>query len=126
MSVIGYARTALRSEEAIEEQRMRIQRWCDARGRQLRVIFADNGVSGSSTVERPQLSAALASLRPSDCLLVCDLGRVSRSTSKSLAVLTQIQSAGCDFACVDQPIDTTQPGDTTWAMVSAFNRFNRE
>ena len=131
MPVVGYARvsTVMQAQDGIslDTQRKRIEQWADFKGKPLRGLFVDEGVSGKSMAGREQLRAALAALQKGDSFVVYDLSRLSRSTGDSLAILDQIQTKNCDFVSIGSDIDTTTPaGKMMFTMLSAFNALERE
>ena len=71
-------------------------------------IFAEK-ISGAYS-DRPQLAKALSALTASDCLVVCKLDRLARSTRDLLNTLDAIGKAGATFRSLgDAWADTTTP-----------------
>jgi Resolvase, N terminal domain len=76
-------------------------------------------ISGAYS-ERPQLAKALSTLTADDCLVVCKLDRLARSTRDLLNTLDTIAKAGATFKSLgDAWCDTTTPTGklmpTVWA-----------
>jgi len=71
-------------------------------------IFAEK-ISGAYS-DRPQLAKALSALSAGDCLVVCKLDRLARSTRDLLNTLDAVGKAGATFRSLsDQWADTTTP-----------------
>ena len=71
-------------------------------------IFAEK-ISGAYS-DRPQLAKAIAALAEGDCLVVCKLDRLARSTRDLLNTLDVIGKAGATFKSLgDAWADTTTP-----------------
>ena len=71
-------------------------------------IFAEK-ISGAYS-DRPQLAKAIAALCEGDCLVVCKLDRLARSTRDLLNTLDTIGKAGASFKSLGDPwADTTTP-----------------
>jgi DNA invertase Pin-like site-specific DNA recombinase len=80
----------------------------------------------SATDWRPQLDAALSTLKPGDVLVVYKVDRVARSLSDLLAILRRIEGAGAGFRSLTEPIDTsTSAGRLMLQLLGAFAEFER-
>ena len=78
--------------------------WCAGCAR----IFAEK-ISGAYS-DRPQLAKALSALSAGDCLVVCKLDRLARSTRDLLNTLATISERGASFKSLsDSWADTTTP-----------------
>ncbi|WP_354190944.1 recombinase family protein [Arthrobacter sp. UYCu712] len=89
-------------------------------------IFADNGVSGSTT-ERPQLSKALDRLEIGDVLTVWKLDRLGRNTRHVLDVIETVREQGAGFRSLTEGLDTTGPmGTAMLTIMAAFAQLERD
>ena len=83
--------------------------------------------SGAYT-DRPQLAKAIAALAEGDCLVVCKLDRLARSTRDLLNTLDAIGKAGATFKSLGDPwADTTSAHGrlmlTVLGGLAEFERF---
>ncbi|MBP7610106.1 MAG: recombinase family protein [Steroidobacteraceae bacterium] len=80
----------------------------------------------SAVKRRPQLAAALASLRPGDVLTVYKVDRLARSLIDLLQIIERVSKAGASFRSLTEPIDTSSPaGRMTLQLLGAFAEFER-
>jgi DNA invertase Pin-like site-specific DNA recombinase len=88
-------------------------------------IFAEK-ISGAYS-DRPQLAKALAALAEGDCLVVCKLDRLARSTRDLLNSLDTIGKAGATFGSLgDGWADTTTPhGRLMLTVLGGLAEFER-
>jgi DNA invertase Pin-like site-specific DNA recombinase len=101
MTIYGYARVSTDGQTLDAQQAALRQAGC-AR------IFAEK-ISGAYA-DRPQLAKAIAALAEGDCLVVCKLDRLARSTRDLLNTLDAIGKAGATFRSLgDAWADTTTP-----------------
>ena len=130
-SVVGYCRVSTdmqaRDGVSLDTQRQKIAAWAQYHERPVRGLFVDEGVSGKSKTERPQLLAALAALQREDTFVVYDLSRFARNAGDSILMLQEIHGKGADFCSIQQKVDTTTPqGKMMFTMLSGFNEMERE
>jgi DNA invertase Pin-like site-specific DNA recombinase len=101
MTIIGYARVSTDGQSLRSQTEALHSAGC-AR------IFAEK-ISGAYS-DRPQLAKAIAALAEGDCLVVCKLDRLARSTRDLLNTLDVIGKAGATFKSLgDAWADTTTP-----------------
>ena len=83
-------------------------------------------ISGAYS-DRPQLAKALAALADGDCLVVCKLDRLARSTRDLLNTLDAIGKAGATFRSLGDPwADTTTPhGRLMLTVLGGLAEFER-
>lgn len=91
------------------------------RGLRLVEVFADEGLSGKSTENRPGLVAALTALDlgRAGVLLVAKLDRLSRSVADAAGLLDRAQRGGWALIAADLGVDTTTPAGEAMANVMA-------
>lgn len=88
-------------------------------------IFSEK-ISGAKS-DRPQLSAAVAYLRPGDTLVVWRLDRLGRSLKDLLAVIEDLNSRGIGFKSLTESIDTTSSaGKLIFSIFGAIAEFERQ
>jgi DNA invertase Pin-like site-specific DNA recombinase len=88
-------------------------------------IFAEK-ISGAYS-DRPQLAKALSVLTAGDCLVVCKLDRLARSTRDLLNTLATIADRGATFKSLNDPwADTTTPhGKLMVTVLGGLAEFER-
>jgi DNA invertase Pin-like site-specific DNA recombinase len=84
-------------------------------------------LSCRSYSDRPQLAKALAALSEGDCLVVCKLDRLARSTRDLLNTLATISERGATFKSLNDPwADTTTPhGKLMVTVLGGLAEFER-
>jgi DNA invertase Pin-like site-specific DNA recombinase len=81
----------------------------------------------SSKRDRPELAAAMKSLRIGDVLVVWKLDRLARSLKELIDLVNQVNAKGAHFRCLTQEIDTTTAaGKLTFALFAAIAEFERD
>jgi DNA invertase Pin-like site-specific DNA recombinase len=118
MTTYGYARVST-DGQSLQAQTQVLQGVGCAR------IFAEK-ISGAYS-DRPQLAKALAALTAGDCLVVCKLDRLARSTRDLLNTLDAIGKAGATFrSLADAWADTTTPhGRLMLTVLGGLAEFER-
>jgi len=102
---VGYVRVS-QLDETVENQRMRIEEFCKAKGFELVGLFADIDVSGTVPPrDRPQYRAMLefCGLNNIKTVVFYDLSRLARSVEEGLAELKRLLEEGFNvyFAGMD-------------------------
>jgi len=118
MTTIGYARVST-DGQTLQAQTGALHGAGCAR------IFAEK-ISGAYS-DRPQLAKAIAALGEGDCLVVCKLDRLARSTRDLLNTLDAIGTAGASFKSLGDPwADTTTPhGRLMLTVLGGLAEFER-
>jgi DNA invertase Pin-like site-specific DNA recombinase len=118
MTIIGYARVST-DGQSLQSQTEALRLAGCAR------LYSEKQ-SGAYT-ERPQLQKAIAALTAGDCLMVCKLDRLARSTRDLLNTLDAIGKAGASFRSLsDQWADTTTPhGRLMLTVLGGLAEFER-
>jgi DNA invertase Pin-like site-specific DNA recombinase len=89
-----------------------------------RHLFQDH--ASGSRGDRPGLTAALAFLRPGDCLVVWKLDRLGRSLPHLLETVTDLKARGIAFRSLTEQMDTTTPqGEFLFHVFGALAQFER-
>lgn len=111
----GYVRVSRlggRPEENLstDEQRKRIEGYCQAHGHSVQVWFVETDESGGKN-DRPMWQTALARVESgeSDGVICAKLDRFARSAADGLAAVRRIEEAGGTFVSVAENFDTSSP-----------------
>lgn len=115
-AIIGYARVST-DDQSLDQQVAELERAGCMR------IFQEH-VSATAR-RRPQLDAALETLRDGDVLVVWALDRFARSLPDLIKLLARLDEMGAGFRVLSQPaIDTTSPlGRLLLAVLGAVAEF---
>ncbi len=117
--LIGYARVSTEAQTLASQLDALNAAKCET-------IFEDHGVSGAKS-KRPGLDAMLASLQPSDTVVVFKLDRLGRSVAHLADLLTHFEQNGIHFCSLTEGIDTTTPGGKlVYHIFSAIAEFTRD
>jgi len=99
--IVGYARVSTDGQSLEAQQTALSAVGCER-------VYAEK-ISGAIG-DRPQLTKAIAALSEGDCLVVCKLDRLARSTRDLLNALAAIGDRGASFRSLGDPwADTTTP-----------------
>ena len=130
--VILYARVSTEEQASdehfsIEAQLNEMKDYARVRGWVVKHEFIDGGVTGTS-MDRPQLDAALAVVKARECdvLLVHELSRLSRSSIyETFEVLEMLGKNGAGFASVKEPdFDFADPSSRLFlTILAAMNQY---
>ena len=132
MKTIGYLRVSTVRQAAegvsLDAQRSRIEDWCKLNGHELVAVYADEGISGKRTDNRPELQKALDHVcREGATLVSYSLSRVARSTADLLAMVERFREAGVGFVSLTENLDTTSAtGRLIFTILAGFATFERE
>jgi DNA invertase Pin-like site-specific DNA recombinase len=118
MTIIGYARVSTDGQSLQSQTEALYLAGC-AR------VYSEK-ISGAYS-DRPQLAKAIAALAAGDCLVVCKLDRLARSTRDLLNTLDAIGKAGATFRSLGDPwADTTTPhGRLMLTVLGGLAEFER-
>lgn len=118
MSIIGYARVSTTDQDLTAQLQQLQAVGCDK-------VYQEH-VSGAK-VDRPELKAMLDYARQGDCIVVCKLDRIARSTSHLLQIVEGLQEKGITFKVLNIELDTsTATGKLMLTMLGAVATFERE
>ena len=128
-----YARvsTAEQAQEgySIDEQIVRLEKYCEAQGRLDFVRYVDGGFTGANT-KRPALQDMIRDVAAGkiDKVLVYKLDRLSRSQKDTLELIEDVFLAnGCDFESMTERFDTgTSFGRAMVGILAVFAQLERE
>jgi len=121
-----YARVST-TDQTVENQRLDLHRYIQARGWDLTKEYLDAGVSGSKE-SRPALDAMMkdARRRRFDILVVAKLDRLGRSLKQLVGLLDELQALGIAFVSLGEGIDCTTPaGKLHMHILAAIAEFER-
>lgn len=89
-------------------------------------IYTDQGLSGSSTGNRPALKRCLEKLRPGDTLVVWKLDRLGRTVRDLIHMLDGFTQDGICFLSLTEHIETETPtGRAMWQMIGVMAELER-
>jgi DNA invertase Pin-like site-specific DNA recombinase len=118
MTTIGYARVSTDGQSLQSQTEALHAAHCER-------VFAEK-ISGAYS-DRPQLPKAIQALGKGDCLVVCKLDRLARSTRDLLNTLATIGERGATFRSLGDPwADTTTPhGRLMLTVLGGLAEFER-
>ncbi|WP_438851986.1 recombinase family protein [Brevundimonas nasdae] len=122
MATVGYARVSS-TGQSLEVQTEKLI----AAGVEADHLFTEKR-SGTTAKDRPELEAAMRSIRKGDVLLVTKMDRLARSVSDLRTIIDQLDAKGVGFRVLDQAaVDTTTPnGRLMLNMLAAFAEFETD
>lgn len=114
---------------SIEEQKAKLESYCDIKDWHVYKVYTDGGFSGSTT-ERPALEQLIrdAERKKFDTVLVYKLDRLSRSQKDTLFLIEDIFiKNGIEFLSLQENFDTSTPfGKAMIGLLSVFAQLERE
>lgn len=131
-AAVGYCRVSTERQASegvsLEAQKARLGEWAKSRGRTLRKVHVDAGLSGGRADNRPGLQAALdEACRTGGALVVYSLSRLARSTKDMLAIAERLEGCGADLVSLSEAIDTTTAaGRMVFRMLAVLGEFERD
>ncbi len=109
--VFGYTRVSTDEQanngKSLEEQRTKIESWCEKNGYVCSRIFTDEGISGSCRT-RPGLLDLVNSLEKSMIVACTDIDRMSRDLLYLLTIKEQIHEKKCHIHFINRDMDTSK------------------
>jgi DNA invertase Pin-like site-specific DNA recombinase len=99
--LVGYARVSTQDQNPALQHDALTAAGCER-------IFTEKA-SGAQR-DRPELAAAIAYVRPGDCLVVWKLDRLARSLPQLIETVAHLEAEGIGFRSVTEAIDTTTAG----------------
>jgi DNA invertase Pin-like site-specific DNA recombinase len=108
-----------------ERQEERCRLYCEVKSYDVLSVFYDRDISGG-TIDRPELTKAIDSLKEGD-VLVCDAAdRLARDMLVSLIIQQRVSEAGARIEYADgTPPDTTPEGELVRNILGAFAQYQR-
>lgn len=114
---------------SIEEQKAKLESYCDIKDWHVYKVYTDGGFSGSTT-ERPALEQLIkdAQSKLFDTVLVYKLDRLSRSQKDTLFLIEDVFiKNGIEFLSLQENFDTSTPfGKAMIGLLSVFAQLERE
>ena len=114
---------------SIEEQKERMEKYCDAMGWSSRQNYTDPGFTGA-TIDRPAMQRLIKDVKAGkiEKVLVYKLDRLSRSQKDTLYLIEDVFLAnGCDFVSMSENFDTSSPfGRAMIGILAVFAQLERE
>ena len=130
--VVGYTRvsTGRQANEGVslEAQQERIKAWAKYKGRELRNVHVDAGLSGGRAANRPALQAALDEVcREKGVLVVYSLSRLARSTKDCILIGERLKECGADLVSLSEDINTASAaGKLFYRLLAAMAEFESD
>lgn len=114
---------------SIDEQKAKLESYCDIKDWHVYKVYTDGGFSGSTT-ERPALEQLIrdAERKKFDTVLVYKLDRLSRSQKDTLFLIEDVFiKNGIEFLSLQENFDTSTPfGKAMIGLLSVFAQLERE
>ena len=130
MKLVGYCRVSSEGQEdntSLENQRRRIEAYCDAYEHELIAVFIEVG-SGKDTTHRPEFNKAMELVATeADGIVALKLDRVARSCRDVLVLVEDVlQPNNKALVLLDLNVDTSTPtGKMILTMMAAVAELER-
>lgn len=137
MIAVAYLRVSTTTQAvegvSLDAQRAKIEQWAVLNGATVAGVYADEGISGSRSDNRPGLLQALAEverLRRTGqpvALVAYSLSRLARSTTDTLALAARLERMGADMVSLSEKIDTSSAsGRMVFRLLAVLSEFERD
>ena len=114
---VGYARVSA-GHQSLEVQLQKLS-GCEK-------VFSEKK-SGRSSDNREQLNACLDFVREGDCITICRLDRLARSTRDLFNIVSLLEKKGVSLKVLDQSIDTsTSHGKLMFGLLGVIAEFEND
>lgn len=128
--VATYLRVSTHKDQTVENQRLALGEWTNARGHTLAAEFSDEGISGAKGRDkRPGLDAMMKAAVSGkfDIVAVVELSRLGRSLSNLVQIAAELQALGVDLFLQRQALDSSTPvGRMQFGMLAVLAEYERE
>ncbi len=128
----GYVRvsTLEQADEglSLDAQQAKIQSYCLAHDIPLGEVYADRGISGRRTCNRPGLEAAIShACRTKGPLVVVSLSRLARSTRDAILIAERLERCGAQLVLISESVDTrSAAGRMFYSVLAAIAQFESD
>lgn len=113
---------------SIDEQKIKIQEYCEKNGHQVYQIYEDRGISGKNITNRPGMKQLLedATKNKFDLVLVWKLNRISRKLLDLLNIVELLDKHRIAFRSLTESFETeTSTGRLNLSIMGAVGEFKR-
>lgn len=112
----------------MDAQRAKIQGYCLAHDIPLGEVYADRGISGRRTCNRPGLDAAIShACRTKGPLIVYSLSRLARSTRDAILIAERLERCGAQLVLISENVDTrTATGRLFYGVLASLAQFEAD
>ena len=132
MIACGYIRVSTEGQVedgvSLDAQAEKIRAYCQLHGLELIEIFADEGLSGKRSDNRPGLHRALDTVcKMGGVLVVFSLSRLARSTMDCIQIADRLSKCGAELASLSERIDTSSSmGKFFYSLLAALAQLERD
>lgn len=132
LMLYGYTRVSTREQAngtSLDEQTRKIQGVALMRGDEVREVFTDKGVSGSTPLaQRPEGRKLIEVLQPGDTVIVAKLDRIFRNAADAQNTANELKDKGIDLIIADMGVDSVTANGVSklfFGMLACFAEFER-